>query len=40
LATVSAIWEADAKRGVLPAGIAVTPAPDLQAISNQGDGAQ
>jgi hypothetical protein len=33
-------WEADAKRGVFPAGIAVTPAPDLQAMPNQDDGAQ
>jgi hypothetical protein len=33
-------WEADAKRGVFPAGVTVTPAADLQAMPNQGDGAQ
>ena len=33
-------WEADAKRGVFPAGVAVTPAADLPAMPNPGDGAQ
>lgn len=38
--TFAPSWEADAKRGVFPAGIAVTPATDLPAMPNQGDGAQ
>jgi hypothetical protein len=33
-------WEADAKRGIFPAGVTVTPAADLPAMPNQGDGAQ
>ena len=33
-------WEADAKRGVFPPSIAVTPSADLEGVANQGDGAQ
>jgi hypothetical protein len=33
-------WEADAKHGVFPAGVAVTPAADLTAMPTSSDGAQ
>jgi len=38
--TFAPSWEADAKRGIFPAGVAVTPAADLQTMPNRGDGAQ
>jgi hypothetical protein len=33
-------WEADAKHGVFPAGVAVTPSADLPAMPTSSDGAQ